>query len=100
MFTLFDSMFINEATLSALQIIQSEMHPNSQMRGPEQSGSAAKESLSVYGLFQNLARTPQGKAKLRRLFLRPSIDLELINSRQQAIGFFLRQEHREAVGDL
>lgn len=90
MFNLFDSMFVNADTLVSLQILQSEFHPNSQMRGPDKSNSGAKESLSVYGLFHYLACTPQGKAKLRQIFLRPSIDITVIQSRQKAISFFLR----------
>lgn len=100
MFTLFDSMFVNADTLASLQIIQSEFHPNSQMRGPDKSSSGAKESLSVYGLFHYLACTPQGKSKLRRLFLRPSTDIDLIQSRQQTIAYFLRPEHEDAIAGL
>lgn len=100
MFTLFDSMFINADTMMSLQIIQSELHPNSQMRGPGKSASGAKESLSVYGLFHFLACTPQGRQTLRRIFLRPSISMDLITSRQQTISFFARPEHTEAVADI
>jgi DNA mismatch repair protein MSH5 len=95
MFKLFDSMFVNADTLASLQILQSEFHPNSQMRGPDKSSSGAKESLSVYGLFHYLACTPQGKAKLRQIFLRPSLDISLIESRQQAISFFLRPDQSD-----
>lgn len=98
MFTLFDSMFVNADTLVSLQILQSEFHPNSHMRGPSSSG--AKESLSVYGLFHCLACTPQGKIKLRKIFLRPSIDIDLINDRQQTISFFLRPENTETLTGL
>ncbi|KAI0154499.1 muts domain V-domain-containing protein [Hypoxylon sp. FL1284] len=100
MFALFDSMFVSADTLVSLQILQSEYHPNSHQRGPSNSGSGAKESLSVYGLFQHLARTPQGKLKLRQIFLRPSIDIELINIRQRTIGFLLRPENTETLIQL
>lgn len=100
MFTLFDSMFVNADTLASLQILQTEFHPNSQMRGPDRSSSGAKENLSVYGLFQHLACTPQGKSKLRQIFLRPSIDIDLIRGRQQAITLFLRPENSEALKEL
>ncbi|KAK6078726.1 MutS domain V [Seiridium cupressi] len=100
MFKLFDSMFINADTLASLQILQSELHPNSQMRGPDKSSSGAKESLSVYGLFHYLACTPQGKSKLRQVFLRPSMDINLIKNRQQAISFFLRPDHSDNVATL
>ncbi|KAI1467344.1 muts domain V-domain-containing protein [Daldinia caldariorum] len=98
MFALFDSMFINADTLVSLQIIQSEYHPNSHLRGPSNSG--AKESLSIYGLFQHLARTPQGKLKLRQIFLRPSINIELIHARQKTIAFLLRPGNSETLMQL
>jgi DNA mismatch repair protein MSH5 len=98
MFTLFDSMFVNADTLVSLQILQSEFHPNSQMRGPSSSGT--KESLSVYGLFHYLACTQQGRSKLRRIFIRPSIDIDIINGRQQSISFFLRAENTETLAGL
>ncbi|OTB01522.1 hypothetical protein M426DRAFT_63971 [Hypoxylon sp. CI-4A] len=100
MFALFDSMFVNADTLVSLQILQSEYHPNSHQRGPSGSTSGAKESLSVYGFFQHLARTPQGKMKLRQIFLRPSTDIGLINARQKTISFLLRQGNAESLVQL
>jgi DNA mismatch repair protein MSH5 len=83
-------MFVNADTLAALQIIQSESHPNKQNQGPSNSG--AKESLSVFGLFTHLARTPQGKQRLRHIFLRPSIDLSVIVERLKTIGVLLQPD--------
>ncbi|ETS87538.1 hypothetical protein PFICI_01366 [Pestalotiopsis fici W106-1] len=100
MFKLFDSMFVSADTLASLQILRSEFHPNSQMRGPDGSSSGAKESLSVYGLFHYLACTPQGKSKLRQIFLRPSIDLDFIKSRQLAISFLLRSDNSDLIKRL
>ncbi|KAI1858378.1 uncharacterized protein JN550_012743 [Neoarthrinium moseri] len=100
MFSLFDSMFVNADTLVSLQILQSEFHPNNQMRGPDKSNAGAKESLSVYGLFHFLACTPQGKSKLRKVFLRPSLDIDLITARQRTISFFIRPEHSDALATL
>lgn len=100
MFKLFDAMFVSSDTLASLQILRSEFHPNSQMRGPDGSSSGAKESLSVYGLFHYLAYTPQGKSKLRQIFLRPSIDLDLIKSRQLAISCFLRSDNSDIIKKL
>jgi DNA mismatch repair protein MSH5 len=97
MFNLADMMFINANTLSSLQIIQSEFHPNTHMQGPTKSSSGAKESLSVYGLFHQLAHTPQGKRKLRQIFLRPSMDLDLIQERHRAISILLRPDNAETL---
>ncbi|RYP16461.1 hypothetical protein DL765_005138 [Monosporascus sp. GIB2] len=100
MFSLFNSMFVNADTLVSLQILQSEFHPNSHQRGPANSTSGAKESLSVYGLFHHLACTPQGRLKLRQILLRPSLDLDLIKERQKTISFFLRPGNADAVSEL
>ncbi|RDL41993.1 p-loop containing nucleoside triphosphate hydrolase [Venustampulla echinocandica] len=98
MFTLSDQMFINADTLASLQIMQSENHPNSHMQGVNSSG--AKESLTIYGLFCYLARTPQGKRKLRQIFLRPSLDLTVIEERLNTISVFLRPENSSALADI
>lgn len=93
-------MFVNADTLSSLQIIQSESHPNSHMQGPNKSTSGSKESLSVFGLFYHLASTPQGRQKLRKMFLRPSIDMSVIEERLQTIGTFLIPENRPLLQDI
>ncbi|KAI6270316.1 hypothetical protein MCOR27_009370 [Pyricularia oryzae] len=95
MFDLANSMFLNDDTLDALQILRSESHPDSQKGGPDKSSSGAKESLSVYGLFQRHARTPQGKAKLKQTFLRPSTDMGLLGERHRIIAILLRPENSE-----
>lgn len=97
MFSLADLMFINADTLNSLQILQSEFHPNTHMQGPTKSNSGVKESLSVYGLFRQLAHTPQGKHKLRQVFLRPSLDLNLIQERHNTIAILLRPGNAEAL---
>ncbi|KAL3420742.1 MutS domain V [Phlyctema vagabunda] len=97
MFALPDIMFVNADTLVSLQIIQAESHPNSHMQGPTQSTSGAKESLSVFGLFHHHAHTPQGKIRLRQLFLRPSTDLSIIRERHQSIDVLLQPENSNAL---
>ncbi|KAI0489521.1 muts domain V-domain-containing protein [Xylaria cf. heliscus] len=100
MFSLFNSMFVNADTLVSLQIMQPEYHPNSFQRGPTGSTSGAKEGLSLYGLFSHLAATPQGKLKLRRMFLQPSTDISVIRERQWTISFFLRPSNAHALCDI
>lgn len=100
MFTLSGMMFVNADTLASLQIIQSESHPNSHMQGPNKATSGAKESLSVFGLFHHLASTPQGKQRLRQIFLRPSIDLTVINERLNTSIVLLRPENEPALEKL
>lgn len=87
-------------TLLSLQIMQSEFHPHSHNQGPTKANSGSKEGLSVYGLFHHLARTPQGKHLLRQYFLRPSLELDVINKRLDAISTFLRPDNSAPTDQL
>ena len=91
-------MFINADTLQSLQIIDTESHPNSQNQGPRSSGS--KEGLSVYGIFHHLARTPQGKHRLRQWFLRPTMDVKILQQRQRSIATFIRPDNATQIAEL
>ncbi|CAM1507372.1 Fc.00g070130.m01.CDS01 [Cosmosporella sp. VM-42] len=97
MFSLSAFMFVNSDTLLALQIVQTELHPNSQAWGLDPSKGSAKESLSVYGLFHLLACTPQGRSQLRQLFLRPVLDMELIGERQRTISVLLQPDNADKL---
>ncbi|KAI1322005.1 muts domain V-domain-containing protein [Xylariaceae sp. FL0255] len=99
-FSLFNSLFVNADTLASLQILRSEHHPNSHRQGPTGLSTGDKESLSVYGLFCHLAVTPQGKIKLRRMFLQPSIDFDLIRERQRTLQYFIRPGNAEILEGL
>ncbi|KAJ8114028.1 hypothetical protein OPT61_g3993 [Boeremia exigua] len=99
MFSLRDTMFINADTLRSLGIIDAESHPHSHNRGPNAS-SGAKEGLSVYGLFHQLAKTPQGKFLLRQSFLRPNLSIEVIGQRLDAVSTFCRPENATVLHDL
>ncbi|PHH77469.1 hypothetical protein CDD82_3491 [Ophiocordyceps australis] len=96
-FSLKDFVFVNTETLGSLQIIQAEFHPNSQTWGMDGSRAGTKESLSVYGLFHHLASTPQGRIRLRQIFLRPTMDMSIIAKRQCVIAMLLRPENAEFV---
>ncbi len=84
---------MNADTLASLQILQSESHPQSHNQGPTKASSGWKEGLSVYGLFHHLARTAQGKYNLRQYFLRPSLDVGIINERLDTASVFLRPDN-------
>lgn len=90
--------FIDAETLDALQVMHSQTHPQSHNQGPSATGS--KEGLSVYGLFHHLARTPQGKYLLRQYFLRPSLDIEIINDRLDTAAIFLRPENNGMMDSI
>ncbi|KAK0845768.1 hypothetical protein LTS02_015182 [Friedmanniomyces endolithicus] len=98
MFSLSGSMFINADTLLSLQIMSTESHPNAQYQGPAGKGwsSGAKEGLSVYGLFHHQAKTSQG----RQYFLRPSLNIAVINERLQTISVLLRPDNTTSLDRL
>lgn len=102
MFSLSGSMFINTDTLLSLQVMSTESHPNAQQHGPtSKSGSGgSKEGLSVFGLFQHHAKTPQGRMLLRQYFLRPSMNLTVINERLDTISTLLYPENGECLKRL
>ena len=51
----------------------------------------SKEGFSVYGLM-NKCVSSMGKRQLRIWFLRPIINLEVLEERQNAIAEFLRED--------
>lgn len=95
LFSLANHVFVNMETLQSLQIVHSELHPNSQIWGPDPNGIGAKESLSIYGLFHHLASTTQGRTCLRQLMIRPTVDMDTIAERQRVIVLLLRPENAE-----
>jgi DNA mismatch repair protein MSH5 len=99
MFSIQGSMFINADTIHSLQIMESEHHPNAQNQGPNTS-RGAKEGFSIYGLFYHLAKTPQGKKRLRTYFLRPSKDVQVIKERLDGISMLLNPSNTEYLGRL
>ena len=54
----------------------------------------------MYGLFHHLARTPQGKYLLRQYFLRPSLDLNVINERLDFASVFLKPENHHPMDSI
>ncbi|KAF4445068.1 hypothetical protein F53441_10992 [Fusarium austroafricanum] len=100
MFYLTTYMYVSTDALLSLQILQTELHPNSQAWGPDANKSSSKESLSVYGLFHHLACTPQGRAKLRQIFLRPMLDIKTISERQRTISVLLQTDNADKIAQL
>ncbi|KAF4462913.1 dna mismatch repair msh5 [Fusarium albosuccineum] len=100
MFSLSFCMFLNADALLSLQIVQTELHPNSQAWGSDSSKSNSKESLSIYGLFHHLACTPQGRSHLRQLFLRPVLDLSIIQERQKTISVLLQPDNADRIPQI
>ncbi|KAK4975591.1 chaperone ATPase hsp78 [Elasticomyces elasticus] len=73
--------------------MQADSHPHFHNQGPTNVNSGSKEGLSVYGLFHHLARTPHGKHLLRQYFLRPSLNLAVINERLDTISVMTRPDN-------
>ncbi|XP_051210070.1 DNA mismatch repair protein MSH5 isoform X1 [Lolium perenne] len=73
---------LDAAAHEALQIFQVDKHPSYMGIG------RAKEGFSVFGML-NKCVTPMGRRLLRAWFLRPIIDIEVINNRLNTISFFL-----------
>jgi DNA mismatch repair protein MSH5 len=90
MFSLKATMLVNTDTLVSLQIIQPESHPNGFNQGPSTPG--AKGSHSVYALFHQHTKSPQGRIHLRQAFLRPSLDMDHINTRLDFVSVLVRPE--------
>lgn len=95
----------------SLQIFRDEAHAATHSR-------ATKEGLSLFGEpetrthsretrtdvtdfsatgIANLTRTPLGRAKMRDWFLRPSLELNVIEQRHDAVECFLREDNREGA---
>ncbi|GFF46840.1 DNA mismatch repair protein MSH5 [Aspergillus lentulus] len=100
MFSLKGTMFINRSTLLSLQITESESHPSMLNQGPGRKSPASKEGLSIYGLFQRFAHTPQGRNRLRQMFLRPSVEMNVICERHDFISVYLRQDNYNALNKI
>lgn len=103
MFSLKESMFINTDTLLSLQMMSTESHPNAQNQGPSSKGwssGGSKEGFSVYGLFHPLAKTSQGRQLLRQYFLRPSLNMAVINERLDAISVFARPDNSSTLDKI
>ncbi|KAL7249244.1 hypothetical protein ACSBR1_011405 [Camellia fascicularis] len=76
---------VDAAAHEALQIFQIDKHPSHMGIG------RTKEGFSVFGMM-NKCVTPMGRRLLRSWFLRPVLDLDDLNSRLNAISFFLCSE--------
>lgn len=91
---------ITPDTLSALQILQCESHPNVFNQGPGKISSRGKEDFSLYGLFHQHILTPQGKGRLKQYFLRPSTQPDVILERQDVLSILLLPPNAPVVQKL
>lgn len=78
-------MQINMDALFSLQIFEDENHASIH-------SDKTKEGLSLFGIL-NGTKTTLGRALMREWFLRPSMSLEVINARHDAVACFLRPDN-------
>ncbi|XP_003340425.2 mutS protein homolog 5 isoform X1 [Monodelphis domestica] len=88
-FVLTDLVSIDQDTYSVLQIFKSEIHPS-----VYKMASGLKEGLSLFGIL-NRCRSKGGEKLLRLWLMRPTQDLEELNSRLDVIQFFLLPQNLE-----
>lgn len=69
-------------------------------QGPGKKSSSSKEGLSLYGVFHHFAHTPQGRNRLRQDFLRPSVNMTVIQERHDFIGVFLRPDNCNSLNKI
>ncbi|KAI7937559.1 hypothetical protein MJO29_014874 [Puccinia striiformis f. sp. tritici] len=85
-------MHLGNDVIQSLQIFDQEAHANLHF-------SKTKEGLSLYGIL-NECITHNGKLLLRNWLLRPSTELKVIESRQDAIECFLESENADYIGKM
>ncbi|KAG9315778.1 DNA mismatch repair protein mutS [Chiua virens] len=85
-------MHINADTLCSLQVFESENHATIH-------SDQTKEGLSLFGIL-NATRTALGRSLLRTWSMRPSLSLQVLKARHDAVECFLRAENLPAVAAL
>jgi DNA mismatch repair ATPase MutS len=90
-----DFMRINASTLSSLHIFSTEHHPLLASKGRGNS----KEGWSLFSLLDR-TKSKGGRKLLKDWMLRPLIDLEAIQERQNAVELFLQPTFQTYAGIL
>ncbi|XP_021941355.1 mutS protein homolog 5-like, partial [Zootermopsis nevadensis] len=91
-----DIVMISLETYEALQIFNQVAHPSSFKRGVRGS---YREGLSVYGIF-NRCKSQLGCKFMRVMFLHPSRDTDLLNSRLDVVQFCVEPKNEEIVKNM
>lgn len=81
-------------TLQSLSIFTVDSHPCKTMKI-----GLAKEGISLFGIL-NKTMSPTGKETLRKWFLQPILDIEMINSRYEAIEFFSNIDYFQNIKNI
>ncbi|KIY45215.1 hypothetical protein FISHEDRAFT_67145 [Fistulina hepatica ATCC 64428] len=91
-FALDEAMQINADALRSLQIFEEESHASVH-------SNKTKEGLSLFGII-NTTKTRLGRALLRTWFLRPSLSLDIISRRHDAVACFVHSENYSPVNAI
>ncbi|TPX44569.1 hypothetical protein SeLEV6574_g04420 [Synchytrium endobioticum] len=83
-FKLSNFMHLNMDAFVSLGIFSEELHPSMHSR-------RSREGLSLFGIMDT-TRTAPGRALLRNWFLRPALDLDVLQERHEAIAYFVRPD--------
>ncbi|CAG8445606.1 11405_t:CDS:10, partial [Scutellospora calospora] len=79
--------------ISTYQCRYVKSHPNMHMQ------AKAKEGLSLFGILNN-TRTVLGKYLLKQWFLRPTLDLTILDERHRTIECFLQPDNLDISGQF
>ncbi|CAA7258834.1 unnamed protein product [Cyclocybe aegerita] len=85
-------MQINADALLSLQVFENESHASVH-------SDKTKEGLSLFGILNN-TKTTLGRTLLRTWLLRPSLSLQVIRDRLDAVGCFVRPENLSSASLL
>ncbi|XP_029639779.1 mutS protein homolog 5-like isoform X1 [Octopus sinensis] len=94
-FSLNDQVIIDNTALSALQIFRKESHPSVYKSGQ----SCSKEGFSLFGIL-NRCKSQLGSKLLRRWFLSPTKNVEILQQRHSAIAYFINKCQSDIVRSL
>lgn len=78
---------IDQTTYDALDIFKDEWHPSLSKKG-----FTKKESFSLYGVF-NTCASKIGSNYLRKIFLQPCTDIDILEERLDIVEFFVCPEN-------
>ncbi|KAL0279611.1 UNVERIFIED_CONTAM: hypothetical protein PYX00_001129 [Menopon gallinae] len=87
---------IDEVSYKALQIFNTQHHPSAFKRA---SFGSNREGLSIFSIFSR-CKSRIGTKKMRQIFMNPIKNIEVLNSRLDAIQFCTKPKHEHIVKNL
>ncbi|MEW5317629.1 MAG: hypothetical protein WDW38_008911 [Sanguina aurantia] len=81
---------VDPSSMQSLSIFTDELHPSAMGLGK------CKEGFSLFGMMATCA-TPMGKRLMRLWFLRPMVNLEVLEGRQDVVALLVRRPENAAA---